>query len=875
MSESARLTTALADRYRLERELGAGGMATVYLAEDLKHDRKVAVKVLRPELAAVLGAERFVQEIKTTANLQHPHILPLFDSGEAEGFLYYVMPYIEGETLRDKLNRETQLRIEEAVKITTEVADALDYAHRNNVIHRDIKPENILLHDGRPMVADFGIALAVSAAAGGRMTETGLSLGTPHYMSPEQATAEKDLTNRSDIYSLGSMLYEMLTGEPPHTGATAQAIVMKIVTDDARPVNELRKLVPPHIAAATAKALEKLPADRFDTASRFAKALNDPAFVTATRQVATEMGSSWKQRVAVPALVSATVFFATTLWGWFGASRGGPALATYDVGLPDSAPLLMELGTNMAISSNAHFVVYVAADRTRQLWYRSLRDGTVRALPGTDSVSMNVAISPDDQRIAFVSGGLLKVMPIAGGTPTNVAEVFEPLGLRWISETEVFFSNADGQSIRWIDVDTGVERIHRTDRCVIPHLLPNGEQVLCGGGATQYASVIDLPTDSLLFPSDRSLAEGNAADLLRGADFRLIDGRYLTYMSVAGDLRGVAFDPSTLEFGRSITLVPGVRRGAYTGAGQCVISANGTLLFAEGPNGDIGQIVSVTRSGAPTPLSDVSAFFLRFDLAPDGRQVAVVIEGIRDQELHVYDLETGQDRIWFRGPYIGEPLWTPSGDQLMVSTYEPRARQWAIVAGPPDASSAPDTLLSGPGNIADLLTHHPNGVAVGNTWDDPAAAISIDLSTEPLTLDTIAANAFFATLSPDTRWLSYMRSQTGEQVVSPYPSLDRQYQVSNAHGEGQWLSPTELIMWQCCTTFFKATINPTAANPVVSLEEWYHDSRFSDTPGQSFTLTPDRRLIYVQAPERKPASYLRVIPNWVEQMKRAVDEANR
>ncbi len=187
----------------------------------MKHKRKVAVKVLRPELAAVLGAERFVQEITTTANLQHPHILPLFDSGEADGFLYYVMPFIDGETLRDKLNRETQLGIDEAVSITTAIADALDYAHRSNVIHRDIKPENILLHDGRPMVADFGIALAVSAAAGGRMTETGLSLGTPHYMSPEQATAERDADARSDVYSLACVLYEMLTGEPPFTGSSA------------------------------------------------------------------------------------------------------------------------------------------------------------------------------------------------------------------------------------------------------------------------------------------------------------------------------------------------------------------------------------------------------------------------------------------------------------------------------------------------------------------------------------------------------------------------------------------------------------------------------------------------------------------------------
>ncbi len=202
-----RISSALADRYRIERRLGEGGMATVYLAEDLKHKRQVAVKVLRPELAAVLGAERFVQEITTTASLQHPHILPLFDSGEADSFLYYVMPYIEGETLRAKLDRETQLGIEEAVTITSAIADALDYAHRHGIIHRDIKPENILLHDGRPMVADFGIALAVSAAAGGRMTETGLSLGTPHYMSPEQATAEKEITARSDVSWLGSVRY--------------------------------------------------------------------------------------------------------------------------------------------------------------------------------------------------------------------------------------------------------------------------------------------------------------------------------------------------------------------------------------------------------------------------------------------------------------------------------------------------------------------------------------------------------------------------------------------------------------------------------------------------------------------------------------------
>jgi eukaryotic-like serine/threonine-protein kinase len=202
----SRLVEALADRYRLERELGAGGMATVYLAHDLRHDRSVAVKVLRPELAAVIGAERFLAEIKTTAALQHPHILPLFDSGQADGFLFYVMPLIEGESLRDRLNREHQLAVEDSVRLAKEIGSALDYAHRHGVIHRDIKPENILLHDGAALVADFGIALAVSHAGGNRMTETGLSLGTPGYMSPEQATGERGLDARSDVYSLGCLL---------------------------------------------------------------------------------------------------------------------------------------------------------------------------------------------------------------------------------------------------------------------------------------------------------------------------------------------------------------------------------------------------------------------------------------------------------------------------------------------------------------------------------------------------------------------------------------------------------------------------------------------------------------------------------------------
>src|SRR5207302_1406183 len=275
-----RLTAALAGRYRIERELGRGGMATVHLAHDLKHDRPVALKVLRPEVAAALGAERFLREIAITARLDHPHILTLIDSGEADGFLFYVVPYVRGESLRTKLEREQQLPLDAALRITEQVASALDYAHRQGVIHRDVKPENILLHEGEAMVADFGIALAVLQEAGERLTATGVSVGTPEYMSPEQAAGDRQLDARSDVYSLGAVLYEMLAGEPPHTGPTARAVIAKILAAPPTRLAVVRRDVPGTVDAALARALGKAPADRFASAAAFASALSsEPAHV--------------------------------------------------------------------------------------------------------------------------------------------------------------------------------------------------------------------------------------------------------------------------------------------------------------------------------------------------------------------------------------------------------------------------------------------------------------------------------------------------------------------------------------------------------------------------------------------------------------------
>jgi serine/threonine protein kinase/tetratricopeptide (TPR) repeat protein len=273
----ARLATALADRYEVQREVGRGGMATVYLARDLRHGRSVAVKVLHPELAVGLGPDRFLREIQIAARLQHPHIVPLYDSGQAGDLLYYVMPYVEGESLRQRLEREQRLPIDDALAIARAVAAALDYAHRQQVVHRDIKPENVMLHEGEAVVTDFGIAKAVTAAAGQNLTQTGTSVGTPAYMSPEQAAGEAELDGRSDIYSLGAMLYEMLGGTAPFTGPTAQAIMARLFTEPIPPLTEHRAEVPDWLDTAVQKALAKQPGERWDTPSAFAQALTWPA----------------------------------------------------------------------------------------------------------------------------------------------------------------------------------------------------------------------------------------------------------------------------------------------------------------------------------------------------------------------------------------------------------------------------------------------------------------------------------------------------------------------------------------------------------------------------------------------------------------------
>jgi len=474
---TASLGDALVGRYTIERELGRGGMATVYLARDLKHDRLVALKVLDPELGAVLGVERFLSEIRVTANLQHPHLLPLFDSGSADGLLYYVMPYVEGESLRARLERERQLPVDEALRLTIAVLSALAYAHEHGVIHRDLKPENILLQRGEPVVADFGIALAVSKAGGQRVTQTGLSLGTPQYMSPEQATGDRMIDARSDIYSMGAVLYEMLTGEPPHTGASVQAIIAKLLTERPRSMRSTRDTVSEPVDAATMKALAKVPADRWSTAQEFAEALRGSATIAIregrgalallarrARHVTRSM-KAW--RIAAGALLAVAALLA---WLAFRPHPPSPELQL--------ARQLTSEGDviGAAISPDGAWLAYVSDDCFGQT-YTCTSTLQVREVDGTRSVKLvtwptlgtGVRWSPDGATVGFIgapdsTAPALYLIPRLGGTPQRVggparAWTFAPDG-----KVVEIVGPSGNESLVWLDPHT----LAPTDSATLP-----------------------------------------------------------------------------------------------------------------------------------------------------------------------------------------------------------------------------------------------------------------------------------------------------------------------------------------------------------------------------------------------------------------------
>jgi len=782
-----RLNTALAGRYKIEKQLGQGGMATVYLAQDLKHDRQVAIKVLKPELAAVLGAERFVVEIKTTAQLQHPHILPLFDSGTADGFLYYVMPYIEGETLRDKLSRETQLGIDEAVRITTQVADALDYAHRHGVIHRDIKPENILLHDGRPMVADFGIALAVSAAAGGRMTETGLSLGTPHYMSPEQATAEKEITGRSDIYSLASVLYEMLAGAPPHSGGSAQQIIMKIITDTARPVTELRKSVPPHVAAALTKALEKVPADRFASAKLFADSLGNPAFMTSSAAAAgladgaTHGGVSMRVFAATAAVAVA----ASAAFAWAvtrpRAAADGPVLRV-PIDIAEGQRLWMASASTFAISPLGDRLVFaVQGSAGARLAVRRLSDLTLRVVVSTPA--QQPTFSPNGDWIASVDGNeILKTSSDGGPTlPLSRSPGFTIRGLWWTAADTILVGSDIG--LFAIPSSGGpLRRVPAVDSTVgarSPVMLADGETIAYITAYTMSDAARRLALTHL--PSGKSTTVASQATTVLG----MRDG-HLVYVSTAGDLFAVPVDLKRQRLTGDPVLIESGIRVSVTGVALAALSASGALWYVAGEA--TSHLVRVRADRSETRLLADARAFRGPRFSPDGRKIAVEVnEG--GSNVWVFDVASGTfTRVTTEAEHNNSTAeWSGDGRRVVFRSTRDGGTKLGIWWQPADGSG-PAELLFQPDHPINEVATSPDGkwllyrTSPGVQMRD-IYAVPLQGDRTPVPLVVGPAQESHMRISPDSKWMAYASNESGrfEVFVRPFPGPGARVPVSN-HG---------------------------------------------------------------------------------------------
>jgi serine/threonine-protein kinase len=894
-----RLTEALEGRYSIERQLGEGGMATVYLAEDLKHKRKVAIKVLRPELAAVIGGERFLAEIQTTANLQHPHILPLFDSGESNGFLYYVMPFIDGETLRGKLDREKQLGVDEAVRIASDVADALDYAHRNGVIHRDIKPANILLHDGRPVVADFGIAVAVSAAGGGRMTETGLSLGTPHYMSPEQASADRDLSARSDVYSLGCVLYEMIAGQPPHTGPSAQSVLVRIMTEAPRALTEVRHTVPPHVAAVVAKAVEKLPADRFESAREFKDALGDESFSHSARP---STGGTASGAAAVPppagpaarrspgallpwALALGAVLLA--VWGWGRPAPAEAPLTMIRMALPDSQTQVQQTNPAMDLAPDGRRFVYVGPGGSGgMLWYRELDQLDARPLRGTEGARTPV-FAPDGQSVAFVTGapGDLKVVGLDGDAPVTVLQDSAyTYGMTWADDGWIYITDdvkvlrirAQGGSMSVaVDADTARAELWRG----WPHAVPGGRYLLF---AVSRGSVDEAEVGI------KDMDTGESAILTPGLFPRYAPTGHLVFIRSDGTLMAAALD---LE-GLAITEEPAaVLGGISVNVGETFaemdLSESGTLLYRSGQAAS-QELVWVDRDGNADPVdSEFVGGFQGISLSAAGDRVTAAVTVQGTQSIYVKSLAGGPwRRVTFETTLNTRPTWVPGEDRVAYLSNQSQAGAagqdiWFTSA---DGSGNAESQVDLDTRIQEV-TFSPDGRWVvfrtGPLGEDGRDILAIDRtgSGEPLELAATDFDEHSPAISPDGRWLAYVSDESGrsEVFVRPFPEVDRgKWQVSETGGtEPVWgRTGSELFFRSQNGSMMAASYEGDPSFAVVNRQELFSALGFGADPVHaSYDISPDDQR-FLMARTRGASGDLILVQNWFGEMLRRLGEEN-
>ena len=857
-----KLAAALSDVYRIERELGQGGMATVYLARDLRHNRPVALKVLKPELGAVLGVERFLSEIQVTANLQHPNLLPLFDSGEANGLLYYVMPYVEGETLRHRLDREKQLPIDESLHIAVAIAGALDYAHQRGVVHRDLKPENILLQHGQPVLADFGIALAVANAGGTRVTQTGLSLGTPKYMSPEQATGDRVIDGRTDIYSLAAVLYECLTGEPPHEGNTAQAIIARLLSEKPRSVRSSRERVPDHVEAAIERGLAKLAADRFSTARDFAQALSGPPVGTYTGKVTSGFTTTTTadREVRITFALSAARLKAIGLWtlgsiavalgilGWI-RPRAEPAEphVRFALDLTDSLrPREDAPGSNVALSPDGTTLVYVGGLGTPQLFMRRLDDREPHPVPGTAG-AINPKFSPDGLWLAFQVNNTLKRMPVGGGSPITVAD---GIGRYSWGDGDVMVVNRAGSAVLTRLGDdqplTALDTAQKETVHTWPEVLPGGKAILftieAGGPATGRLAAMNL--------SDRKIIRFDIA----GQNPRYVSSGHVLLGRLDGTVVAVPFDARRLEVtGRpSNALDAVVVKGG--GATELAVSSSGTMAYVEGVVQQ--QLVLVDRAGLAQPLLPLTKRFFHPRVSPAGNRIAITITDDAtatpvESDIWIVDLATRQLSRLTNDGRSSQPEWTPDGLRLVwlhavdSVTNEVRTQAW-------DGSGRVETIAT-PNRSFNSAVPSPSGGEFLSSQYTKQGILDEDIWTtgirggESRSIVRTDVDEYMPRMSPDGKWLAYYsgdRNRSYDVYVTPADGSGSPRQLSTGGVEPMWGRTGSSLFFRGGGRMIEARI--TSSPFRVTFDSLFVDTYRQDRGASNYDVMGDGRFVLLR-----------------------------
>ncbi|MES2125164.1 MAG: protein kinase [Gemmatimonadota bacterium] len=883
MSTLDRLGAALSDRYTLERELGAGGMATVYLAHDLKHDRDVAIKVLHPDLGAALGGERFLSEIRTTARLQHPHILPLLDSGEADGLLYYVMPLVTGETLRSRLERDRQLPIDAALRIAREVADALGYAHSHGVIHRDIKPENILLQDGHALVADFGIALAVQSAGGSRMTQTGLSLGTPQYMSPEQAMGERAIDARSDIYALGAVTYEMLAGDPPFTGSSVQAIVAKVMTERPSPIRTVRDTVSEAIEDAVLVALAKLPADRWPTTAEFVAALGGHGATTrqrataGTRSLATPEGR--RSRFLWP--VAFGLAAAAAVWGWWSRPRVEAApvvrLELQPVTGTRVAYPVTGVATQLAVSPDGSRVIYAAtaADDGWMLYLRNLDQLVSRAIPGTGG-AFNPEFSPDGKWIAFRSAdGKLKKILLDGSALTTLCTIDNGgsvgAGISWVSNREIVFARgtySEGRGLWRVSADGGEPvQFSKFDSAsnerlqLAPHAIEGGRLIL-------YSSTIASNADLTIAVIETASGKSTVLKTLRGARaIGYVDGMLL-YVRNDGALMAAPFDSKALRAGAPIQISDSIAVPPSAWSTPVALSANGSLLYQKG--GIASQVVMVGRDSTRI-LLDSAQSYLHPRLSPDGRRLAVEVQGAAGADIWITDLANHTSERLTREGFNNRPEWSPDGREVLFTSSRSPAN--ALWMQPADGSAAARVVVKDVNPIREGVVT-PDGRSIVFRIDTPTNnrdIFSISLaggdSAAPLLVGINDDKE--PRVSPDGKWLAYVSNETGREEVYVRAITGAGGRVSvsvSGGGEPLWSRDGHRLIYRSGSALVAAEIVTTPALAVTTRVPVLSGPYATEVYHPNYDVTPDGRNFVMVRPVEQNRQLVLVV-NWLQELR--------